>query len=192
MAWNSTRDRASVAALGFLIERDQPAILLPVGALEQHGPHLPLGTDGMLSSAVAADAAARIGALVVNPEPEESDVVGMGMALAAIRLANRGSTASHRTFGWYRLEILAALANAILLTAVGVYVVVEAILRIGDPVDRMQQPPVQRVLLSRAAWVGIAEIHQERTLEGYTVYSFVSLTASPETPRPAARRDRPT
>jgi creatinine amidohydrolase len=38
--------------------------LLPVGALEQHGPHLPLGTDGMLSSAVAADAAARIGALV--------------------------------------------------------------------------------------------------------------------------------
>jgi creatinine amidohydrolase len=46
------------------LKRDQPAILLPVGALEQHGPHLPLGTDGMLSSAVAADAAARIGALV--------------------------------------------------------------------------------------------------------------------------------
>jgi creatinine amidohydrolase len=45
------------------LKRDQPAILLPVGALEQHGPHLPLGTDGMLSSAVAADAAARIGAL---------------------------------------------------------------------------------------------------------------------------------
>jgi len=46
------------------LKRDQPAILLPVGALEQHGPHLPMGTDGMLSSAVAADAAARIGALV--------------------------------------------------------------------------------------------------------------------------------
>ena len=46
------------------LKRDQPAILMPVGALEQHGPHLPLGTDGMLSSAVAADAAARIGALV--------------------------------------------------------------------------------------------------------------------------------
>jgi len=44
------------------LKRDQPAILLPVGALEQHGPHLPLGTDGLLSSAVAADAAARIGA----------------------------------------------------------------------------------------------------------------------------------
>ncbi len=46
------------------LKRDRPAILLPVGALEQHGPHLPLGTDGLLSSAVAADAAARIGALV--------------------------------------------------------------------------------------------------------------------------------
>lgn len=46
------------------LKQDQPAILLPVGALEQHGPHLPLGTDGLLSAAVAADTAARIGALV--------------------------------------------------------------------------------------------------------------------------------
>jgi creatinine amidohydrolase/Fe(II)-dependent formamide hydrolase-like protein len=43
---------------------DKPPILLPVGALEQHGPHLPLGTDGLLSAAVAADAAARVGGLV--------------------------------------------------------------------------------------------------------------------------------
>ncbi len=46
------------------IERDAPPVLLPVGALEQHGPHLPLGTDAMLSTAVAADAARRVGALV--------------------------------------------------------------------------------------------------------------------------------
>jgi creatinine amidohydrolase len=46
------------------ISRDLPPILLPVGALEQHGPHLPLGTDGLLSAAVAADAAARVGGLV--------------------------------------------------------------------------------------------------------------------------------
>jgi Creatinine amidohydrolase/Domain of unknown function (DUF1989) len=30
------------------LKRDNPVILLPVGALEQHGPHLPMGTDHMI------------------------------------------------------------------------------------------------------------------------------------------------
>ncbi|MCA3239160.1 MAG: creatininase [Curvibacter sp.] len=46
------------------VQREQPVIFLPVGALEQHGPHLPLGTDAMLATAVAADAAAQVGGLV--------------------------------------------------------------------------------------------------------------------------------
>jgi creatinine amidohydrolase len=46
------------------IKNTAPPIFLPVGALEQHGPHLPLGTDGLLSAAVAADAAALVGGLV--------------------------------------------------------------------------------------------------------------------------------
>ena len=61
-----------------------------------------------------------------------TDVLGMGMALAAIRLASRGSTARHRTFGLYRLEILAALANAVLLFGVAIYVLVEAVGRFAD------------------------------------------------------------
>lgn len=40
--------------------------------------------------------------------------VGLGMALAAITAANRATQAQHRTFGLYRLEILAALSNAVL------------------------------------------------------------------------------
>ncbi len=43
------------------IRTGHPPVLLPVGALEQHGPHLPLGTDGLLASAVAADTATLIG-----------------------------------------------------------------------------------------------------------------------------------
>jgi cobalt-zinc-cadmium efflux system protein len=61
-----------------------------------------------------------------------TDAVGIGMALAAIRLADRAGGDRSRTFGLYRLEILAALANAMLLFVVTGYVVVEAILRIGS------------------------------------------------------------
>jgi cobalt-zinc-cadmium efflux system protein len=55
-----------------------------------------------------------------------TDAVGIGMGLAAIGLADRGATDESRTFGLYRLEILAALANALLLFAVTAYVLVEA------------------------------------------------------------------
>ena len=41
--------------------------ILPTGAFEQHGPHLPLGTDALLSAAVATAVAERIGAKVLEP-----------------------------------------------------------------------------------------------------------------------------
>jgi cobalt-zinc-cadmium efflux system protein len=62
-----------------------------------------------------------------------TDVLGIGMALAAITAAGRAGTDSHRTFGLYRLEVLAALANAALLTLVAGYVVVQAVLRFSEP-----------------------------------------------------------
>ena len=64
-----------------------------------------------------------------------TDVIGVGMALAAIQLASRGSERRYRTFGLYRLEILAALANAVLLAGVAGYVIVEAVRRFGDAPD---------------------------------------------------------
>jgi cobalt-zinc-cadmium efflux system protein len=60
-----------------------------------------------------------------------TDALGLGMALAAIHLADRGGQRNGRSFGLYRLEILAALANAGLLVAVAGYVVVAAIRRLG-------------------------------------------------------------
>jgi cobalt-zinc-cadmium efflux system protein len=66
--------------------------------------------------------------------------VGLGMALAAIQLASRGSARRHHTFGLYRLEILAALANAVLLLGVAVYVVVEGLSRLGDPPEVLAGP----------------------------------------------------
>jgi len=43
----------------------RPTLLVPVGAVEQHGPHLPLDTDTRIAAAVAARAAT--GALLVAP-----------------------------------------------------------------------------------------------------------------------------
>lgn len=37
-----------------------PTVLIPVGSLEQHGPHLPLDTDAVIASAVADRAAAAL------------------------------------------------------------------------------------------------------------------------------------
>ena len=62
-----------------------------------------------------------------------TDVLGLGMALAAIHLANRAGTGGGRSFGLYRLEIFAAFANAVLLFGVAGYVLVEAVLRLDDP-----------------------------------------------------------
>jgi cobalt-zinc-cadmium efflux system protein len=64
-----------------------------------------------------------------------TDALGLGMALAAITAASRAARAQHRTFGLYRLEILAALANAVLLFGVAGYVLLEAAQRLEDPPD---------------------------------------------------------
>ncbi len=63
-----------------------------------------------------------------------TDAVGLGMALTAITLAQRPPT-DRRTFGSHRLEALAALANAVLLFGVAIYVLYEAVGRLGDPTD---------------------------------------------------------
>lgn len=62
-----------------------------------------------------------------------TDVAGLGMALAAIGLASRGSRHPSRTFGLYRLEILAALANTLLLFGIAGWVLYEAIERLSAP-----------------------------------------------------------
>lgn len=79
-----------------------------------------------------------------------TDVLGLGMALAAIQLADRGSERRHQTFGLYRLEILAALANAVLLFGVAIYVLIEAARRFSDA------PEVPGVTLLVVAGLGLA------------------------------------
>lgn len=52
------------------LDRDGVACLLPLGAVEQHGPHMPLGTDSMICHAICKEAAARLpGRVLVLPPP---------------------------------------------------------------------------------------------------------------------------
>ncbi len=77
-----------------------------------------------------------------------TDVLGLGMAVAAITLAQREAT-SQRTYGTYRLEVLAALANGILLFGVAGYVLYEAWQRLASP------PAVPGLPMLAVATVGL-------------------------------------
>jgi cobalt-zinc-cadmium efflux system protein len=61
-----------------------------------------------------------------------SDAAALGLSIFAIRISQRPATA-RRTFGYYRMEILAALANGSALVAISLFVFVEAFRRIGEP-----------------------------------------------------------
>jgi creatinine amidohydrolase len=49
------------------VHADSPVVMLPVGALEQHGPHLPLCCDTVIPEQISARVAANIGGLVAPP-----------------------------------------------------------------------------------------------------------------------------
>ena len=61
-----------------------------------------------------------------------TDVVGLSMALVAATLALRPAT-PERTWGYRRAEVVAAAAQAALLLAVGVFVIVGGVRRLIDP-----------------------------------------------------------
>src|SRR5919107_2505492 len=92
---------------------------------------------GLLAAFMLVEAAAALStgslALLSDAGHMFTDVLGIAMALAAITAAGRGSSDSRRTFGLYRLEVLAALANAVLLAGVAGFVLVEAVRRFTGP-----------------------------------------------------------
>src|SRR5262245_38076918 len=71
-------------------------------------------------------------ALLADAGHMGTDLIGIGLALFAIWLATRPAT-TERTFGWYRVEILAAVINGMILFGVAAYVLFEAWRRFQDP-----------------------------------------------------------
>ena len=78
-----------------------------------------------------------------------ADVGGLALALLAIKFAERPAT-PERTYGYYRVEILAALTNAVVLIFISLYILYEAYERFKNP------PEVQSGAMIGVAVMGLA------------------------------------
>jgi len=78
-----------------------------------------------------------------------TDVAGLGLALLAIKFAERPAT-PERTYGYYRVEILAALTNAVVLIGISLYILYEAWERFRNP------PQVESGTMLVVASIGLA------------------------------------
>lgn len=100
-----------------------------------------------------------------------TDALGIGMSLAAIVAAARVRRSGKLTYGVYRLEILAALANSVLLLGVGAYVLIEAAKRLQDPTEVMSGPmlivAILGLIVNIVSWLLLREGAKESlNLEG--------------------------
>ncbi len=91
-----------------------------------------LANVGLLGVQIVGAAAFSSLALLADAGHQGSDVVALLVAVVAQAVASRGPTDDY-TFGLRRVEVVGALANAVLLLAAAAWVVVEAVQRLGDP-----------------------------------------------------------
>lgn len=77
-----------------------------------------------------------------------TDVGGLALALFAISYARRPAT-PQRTYGFYRMEILASLANSVVLVLLSIYIFYEAYIRFFEP------PEIQSLPMTLVAGIGL-------------------------------------
>jgi cobalt-zinc-cadmium efflux system protein len=127
-------------------------------------------SSAILAAEVVAALAANSLALLADAGHVFADVTGMLFALTAIRLASRPRS-DGRTFGLYRLEIVAAVGNGLLLLAIAAFVLYEAVRRLVDPPD--VQPVTVMVVAAGALLANVVSLrllargeHESLTVRG--------------------------
>ncbi len=71
-------------------------------------------------------------ALLADSGHMATDVLALGLGWLAVWFAKKPAT-PERTYGYYRVEILAALANGVILCALSILICYEAVLRLNQP-----------------------------------------------------------
>lgn len=74
-------------------------------------------------------------ALISDAGHMAADVVALGAALTATRIAGRQDKTGRRTYGSYRAEVFASLLAVLLMFGAATFVIVEALRRIGTPAE---------------------------------------------------------
>jgi cobalt-zinc-cadmium efflux system protein len=104
-------------------------------AAARHAPNMAgalMVSVAILLAELAAGIASNSLALLADAAHVFADVSGIALALVAVRLAARPRSDA-RTFGLYRLEIVAAAANALLLLGIAAFVFYEGLRRLIAP-----------------------------------------------------------
>ncbi len=98
---------------------NKPIAYLPLGTLEWHGEHLPLGSDAIISEALMVECARQLGGIVMPPihlGPDRSQLIPDGAQLQGMDRAN--TTTPHRQLDgscyWVSNGFFMALIDAIL------------------------------------------------------------------------------
>ena len=81
-------------------------------------------------------------ALVADAGHMATDVLALGASLVATQMAGRPDGSGRRTYGSYRAEVFAAGFAVLLMVGVGVFIVIEAISRMGSEVEVASTPMV--------------------------------------------------
>jgi len=104
---------------------------------------------------LVAGIAANSLALMADAGHVFADVSGMTLSLIAIRLAARPPSDT-RSFGLFRLEMVAAAINAVLLLAIAIVIAIEAVRRFLTPPD--VQPGIVVVVAAGALLANLAAL----------------------------------
>ena len=97
-----------------------------------------------------------------------TDMGALGMALLAFWFAARPIT-PERTYGYYRAEILAALANGLTLWLVSAYILVQAYLRLAEPPEVSSGPMLVIAFAGLLAQVGATLVLRRAARENLNV-----------------------